>query len=502
MIRVASYCRVSTDKEDQVNSFQSQQAFFREYIRREPDWELYEVYADEGITGTSTKKRTQFNRMIRDAHAGKFQWIITKEISRFSRNILDTIRFTRELKAIGVGVLFLTENINTLQPESEMLMTFMGTIAQEESRRTSIRVKWGQTRQMERGVVFGHSMLGYDLKDGRLTINPEGAELVKLIFQKYTLEKKGTSQICKELQNAGHHTTTGNSSWNPGYILKILKNEKYVGDLIQKKSITPDYLSHAKKRNHGEEALVILQDHHEPIISRDLWELTQLELGKRSTHSEERSGHSNRYGFSGKIKCGECGASFVARRKQLKSGEYIRRWCCYTAVSHGRGSCNVGKQLRDEDAWEMLKTVMQSLEFDREAVIQQVTGLAMQELQGEEGMRLSPEQLERRMHGLQKKKVTMMDAFCSGDITKAEMHTLKDRYDREMEELQARMDAANAYQNTNLEERIRKELDLILSLKTPSDILCKKLLAEITVFQDRYMELRCKHLPQTFLFIG
>ena len=202
MIMVASYCRVSTDKEDQANSFASQQRYFKEYIDRQPDWELYRVYADEGITGTSTKKRVQFNHMISDAKMGKFQIILTKEVSRFSRNILDTIGYTRELKALGVGVLFMNDGINTLEPDAELRLSIMGSIAQEESRKTSTRVKWGQTRQMERGVVFGRSMLGYDVKDGTLTINPEGAELVRLIFHKYGVEGKGTSVIAREMREA------------------------------------------------------------------------------------------------------------------------------------------------------------------------------------------------------------------------------------------------------------------------------------------------------------
>ena len=148
MISVASYCRVSTDKDDQANSFAAQQRYFKDYIDRQPDWELYEVYADEGITGTSTKKRTNFNRMIHDAHMGKFKLIITKEVSRFSRNILDTISFTRELKSLGVGVLFMNDGISTLEPDAELRLSIMGSIAQEESRKTSTLVKWGQTRQM------------------------------------------------------------------------------------------------------------------------------------------------------------------------------------------------------------------------------------------------------------------------------------------------------------------------------------------------------------------
>ena len=224
MIRVASYCRVSTDQEDQANSFVSQQLYFRQYVQRQPDWELYEIYADEGITGTSTKKRAAFNRMIHDAYMGKFQLIITKEVSRFSRNILDTISFTRELKEIGVGVLFMNDGIHTLDPDAELRLSIMASIAQEESRKTSSRVKWGQTRQMERGVVFGQSLLGYDVKNGKLTVEPEGAALVRLIFHKYGVEKKGTSVIARELQEAGYRTYSGNVKWSTSQIVKMLNN--------------------------------------------------------------------------------------------------------------------------------------------------------------------------------------------------------------------------------------------------------------------------------------
>ena len=240
MIGVASYCRVSTDHEDQANSFESQQRFFREYIDRHPEWELCGVYADEGITGTSTKRRTQFLRMINDAYAGKFKLIVTKEVSRFSRNLLDTIAYTRELKALGIGIIFMNDGFSTLDPDAELRLSIMGSIAQEESRKTSARVKWGQTRQMERGVVFGPSLLGFDVRGGKLTVNDEGAEIVRLIFHKYGVEKKGTSTIARELREAGFRTSTDNVIWSGSHIVKILRNEKYVGDLVQKKTFTPD----------------------------------------------------------------------------------------------------------------------------------------------------------------------------------------------------------------------------------------------------------------------
>ena len=414
MIMVASYCRVSTDKEDQANSFEAQQRYFKEYIDRQPDWELYAVYADEGITGTSTKKRTQFNQMINDARLGKFRLIITKEVSRFSRNILDTISYTRELKSLGVGVLFMNDGISTLEPDAELRLSIMGSIAQEESRKTSSRVKWGQTRQMERGVVFGRSMLGYDVKDGKMTINPEGAEVVRLIFHMYGVEKKGTSVIARELRERGICSYSGNPRWSGSHIVKILRNEKYVGDLVQKKTYTPDYLTHAKRYNHGEEPMVALTDHHEPIIDRELWDIVQMELRKRNCRGELSSGHSNRYIFSGKIKCGLCGASFVSRKKKRKDGTVYKRWGCYTATMEGRRhidsqgnevGCNIGRMVREELALDMLKQAVAALDLDRKWIADNVTALATEAiLAGERGSMDSADKLTHEMEQLTKKK--------------------------------------------------------------------------------------------------
>ena len=381
MIRVASYCRVSTDQEDQANSFVSQQLYFRQYVQRQPDWELYEIYADEGITGTSTKKRAAFNRMIHDAYMGKFQLIITKEVSRFSRNILDTISFTRELKEIGVGVLFMNDGIHTLDPDAELRLSIMASIAQEESRKTSSRVKWGQTRQMERGVVFGQSLLGYDVKNGKLTVEPEGAALVRLIFHKYGVEKKGTSVIARELQEAGYRTYSGNVKWSTSQIVKMLKNEKYVGDLVQKKTYTPDYLTHEKKYNRGHEAYVVLRDHHAPIIPRATFEAAGRILTARAQSQDGQPKHSRRYPLSGKLRCGVCGANCAARCKARRDGSAALSWRCYAATKYGRPHTDAaghtrgctGESLRDEDAVQILTQVWALLPIDRTGIAADVT---------------------------------------------------------------------------------------------------------------------------------
>ena len=280
MLQVAAYCRVSTDKEDQANSFEAQQRYFREYIQRQPDWELQGIYADEGFSGTSTNKRVEFNKMLHAAELGQIDLIVTKEVSRFTRNTVDALQITRELRRRGVGVLFLNDSLDTRTNDGELRLTIMSSFAQDESRRTSERSKWGQMRSMEKGVVFGGSLLGYDVIGGKMTVNPEGAEVVRLIFHKYLQERKGCSTIARELREAGILSSKGNCLWSSATVTKILKNEKYCGDLIQKKTYTPDYLTHEKKYNHGKEPLVELKDHHEPIIDRETWQAVQRELSQ------------------------------------------------------------------------------------------------------------------------------------------------------------------------------------------------------------------------------
>lgn len=505
MMRVASYCRVSTDQEDQVNSFESQQRYFQEYIAANPDWELYAIYADEGISGTSTKRRTQFHQMIHDAHAGKFQLILTKEVSRFSRNIVDTLSYTRELKRIGVAVEFVTDHINTMDSDGELRLSIMATLAQDESRRTSNRVVWGQTRQMEKGVVFGRSMLGYDVVDGKLILEPNGAELVRLIFRKYAVEQVGTSEIARFLTREGYHTYRG-SKWNAHAILKILKNEKYVGDLVQKKTYTPDYLTHEKRANHGQVPLICIENHHEPIISRDIWNLAQARMQQNNKHRTGQNGHSNRYVFSGKIECALCGASFVGRVRTLKDGTKVRRWSCGTVVHEGKAGCKIGRLVRDDDAMHMLETAIKSLPLDTMSIIHNVTALVLDAIRfTESSAKDEPEQLRLELERLAQKKEAVMDCYFSGDISKEDMLAMKRRYEMQAESFAARLEKAvfNKQHGDGMEqlkETIQAEVTALLNFESESEVLCKTMLKRLTVFPDRHMELCLNELPQVFRF--
>lgn len=465
--RVAAYCRVSTDNEDQANSFESQQRYFRQYIQCHQEWELFEVFADEGLSGTTTKKRKAFNRMIACAKNGELDLIVTKEISRFARNTLDSISYTRELKKLGVGVIFMNDNINTLDGDAELRLAIMSSIAQEESRRTSERVKWGQKRQMEQGVVFGRSMLGYDVTDGEMTINPEGAEVVRLIFRKFVQEGKGTHVIARELREAGIYPMRV-KEWSNTVILRLLRNEKYCGDLVQKKTYTPDYLSHDKKYNKGQEEFVILKDHHEPIISRELFNEANRILDERSDSMKGKSKHSNRYPFSGKIKCGCCGSSYVARYKTRKDGSRYKGWRCYEASHNGRPHIDAaGNQvgctspgIRNEDAIHIMCLVMRQLRLDKGKVtdnlLKVIQLVIQQDMSG-----VDTEAAQRLIAGCEAKKEKLLDLYLSGEMPKEKYLAEREKQDAAIEAQQSLLTSVSQQ-----EELRHREEELMVSIKT------------------------------------
>jgi len=441
--RVGAYCRVSTDNEDQANSYESQQRYFREYITRNPLWQLTEIYADEGISGTNTKKRKAFNHMIECAKSGELDLIITKEISRFARNTLDSIYYTRELKKLGVGVIFLNDNINTLEPDAELRLTIMSSIAQEESRKTSERVKWGQKRHMEEGVVFGRDMLGYDVREGQMFINEEGAKIVRLIFDKFVNEGKGTHVIARELREAGIKSYNHKKEWSNTAILRIVRNEKYCGDLVQKKTFTPDYLSHEKKYNRGEEEFVILKNHHEPIISREMFEKAADILDSRALSQEGKSKHSNRYAFSGKIKCNHCDSSYVARYKKRKDGSQHKSWRCFEGTRNGTPRIDKagnhigcrGESIRNEDANYIMQLVVNDLDYEKNVILANLMNVIGDVIStGIVGV--DQDNLLAKIRQVEEKQRRLLDIYMTGDITKEEFLEERDKCSLEIKEYQ------------------------------------------------------------------
>lgn len=313
-MKVSAYCRVSTEKNDQQNSLENQVSFFENFIKCNREWTLHKIYCDQGISGTQVKKRTQFQQMIEDAKKGEFELILTKEISRFGRNTIDVLHYTRLLKSYGIFVFFVNDGINTAQNDGELRLAIMASIAQEESRKISDRVKFGQTQSMKNGKVFGNGNIkGFELLKGELL--PKTSEIgeIRNIFCMYTIEHKSVTAIAKILRN-------DEKKYSEQTISNILKNEKYVGDLLQKKSVTTDYLTHARKRNL--ESKIYIKNHHRAIISRKLWNLTQIEREKR-----KKSGKfSQKHYLSGKIYCDKCGKLFTLKNVRKNDQTIYTYW--------------------------------------------------------------------------------------------------------------------------------------------------------------------------------
>lgn len=508
--RVAAYCRVSTDKGDQHNSLESQQRYFKEYILRNPNWELYDVFADEGISGTNTMKRTAFKRMISCAKHGDFDLILTKEISRFARNTLDSIYYTRNLKKQGVGVIFLNDNINTLDADAELRLTILSSIAQEESRKTSERVKWGQKRRMEQGVVFGRSLLGYDVKNGHMLINEAGARVVRLIFTKFVHEGKGAHTIARELREAGYKTMSGRIAWKNTVIYKILRNEKYCGDLIQRKTYTPDYLSHEKRYNRGEEEFVVLMEHHKPIISRELFDAANRILNERSLSPEGKSKHSNRYAFSGKIKCGICGTTFGARFTTRKDGSVYKAWRCMEGARHGKPHLDTaGNQegcsspiLRNEDALHVMALVTGSLKAEMSVIAKSVVAAARTVVSADTA---DTDILRVRIAAAEEKKTRLLDLYMNKDIERDEYIAARAKCDKEASHLHDLIAGTERHdtiipQKDGLLADIAAAVNEIVEGTTHDDEFYRHLLDRMVVHDKDHVDVYLNQLPHKWSY--
>jgi len=346
-LKVCAYCRVSSASSEQMDSYENQVAYYTGYIQQKSEWDFAGIYADGGITGTKKEGRTEFNRMVRDAQAGQINLIITKSISRFVRNTADCLEIVRYLKELGVAVFFERENINTLSAESELLMTVLASIAQEESRSTSENIKWAYRKKFEKGkvVVISSRFLGYDLdENGQLQVNPAEARIVKLIFREY-IAGKGTEAIADLLTAMKIRTVTGSAKWQASVVRGILTNEKYCGDLVQQKTFTEDHLTHRKRKNRGELPMYRVQNNHEAIITREEFDLVQQLMAERAAQygnlPGDRVKYLNRYAFSGKLVCGHCGATFTRRSWNCNGPTKQIVWQCRTYFKEGKAACSM-----------------------------------------------------------------------------------------------------------------------------------------------------------------
>ena len=440
----------------QINSLENQVQYYTELIQSRPNWRFVPGYVDEGISGGSTKKRDNFNRMIRDAKAGVFDFIITKEISRFSRSTLDSIRYTQELLDYNVGVFFQNDNINTLDTDSEFRLVIMAGVAQDEIRKLSERLKFGFRQAIKNGHVLGNDKLyGYDKKDCVLTVNEEEAEIIRIIFDLYGNQRLGTRTISKRLMELGYTSREGNA-FNTLTIRHILENPKYKGWYCGNKSQSVDYRT---KRNVllDESEWVTYPDPSIPaIVSEELWNRANALYKRRreemKSHSSGLSFH-NRYPYSAKIYCEEHGTTFHRQVIQTKKGQQ-EVWQCKVYRSHGRAACPA-PQIRSSDLDVILSDIFKELVRDKEKIIDSlVTVLTNIPKEVDYGKLRC--QVENEMDDLERKKNRLLDLSIAGALTVEEFKERNDAFNAQIQECQGKLTAIRQEE----ENQSSEELDI------------------------------------------
>lgn len=355
-LRVTFYARVSTEKDEQLNSLVNQVTYFEDKLKKNPNWTYVKGYVDEGISGTSVNKREEFLRMIKDGRQNKFDLVITKEISRFARSTLDSIKYTRDLLEFGVGVLFESDNINTLLPDSELRLTIMASIAQDEVRKLSERTKFGFKRAIEAGRVLGNDLIwGYKKDFGKLVIDEKEASVVKLMYELYAYHNIGVNSMVEELSNRGIYNHNG-KPFSYSTITRILKNPKYKGYYCGNKSQVIDYRTKQVKEFDSADWIVYEDSVNvPPIVSVEVWEKVNSIMNERSDKFKNKRGYDNRYPYSGKLICKEHGVSLHrAIYKYRKHNQIL--WQCSIYHTKGRRACNL-PNIYEEDLNEVLKSI-------------------------------------------------------------------------------------------------------------------------------------------------
>lgn len=355
-LRVAAYCRVSTELEEQESSYEAQVEYYTRKIQETDNWKMAGIYADDGKSATNTKKRDDFNAMIKDAMDGKIDMILTKSVSRFARNTVDSLLTIRKLKEKNVAVVFEKEGVNTMDGTGEILITILSSLAQEESRNISENTRWGVVRRFENGkmIVNHNKFMGYTKNEnGTLVIVPEEAEIVRLIFRLY-LEGYSAKKISLYLEEKGIKTATGQDKWHDSVIFKMLRNEKYMGDALLQKTYTVDFMTKKKVINKGLVPQYYVEDDHEPIIPKELFYRVQEELVRRAAMNKsavtrkknQKSKFSSEYALTGILLCGECGQEY-RRVTWSRNGKKKIVWRCSNRLTNGTKHCKKSETLEE-----------------------------------------------------------------------------------------------------------------------------------------------------------
>jgi DNA invertase Pin-like site-specific DNA recombinase len=467
-IRVAAYCRVSTEEEEQQSSYEAQCTYYTDKIMTNPEWTMAGIFADEGITGTSTKKRDDFNRMIRRCKAKKIDLILTKSISRFARNTLDTINYTRMLRAMGIGVIFEKENINTLDMDSEMLITMLGAFAQAESESISRNVAWGKRQAIREGKVHVNfkRLYGYVLReDGIPDIDSEKANVVRLIFERY-VAGDSLRMITYRLNNAGILNPSGEPEWKSATIRSILMNEKYCGDVLGQKTFKEGVIGGKVQKNTGQLPQVLIQNNHPAIISRELFYAVQEETKRRTAAKSPsaksptgRSSYTSKYALSERLVCGECGTLY---RRCTWNGKEQKRivWRCVSRLDYGKKYCHASPTMDEGPLQEAIMAAVNTRMPQKVDVVTQITDALLQEAVPSRGSAMTLGEVKRRIEELTAEFDQLLEQDASGNEADRRFAEIS----REMAELKRQREriAAQLRNNQEAQERVH-------SIKTALD---------------------------------
>lgn len=513
--KVAIYARVSTEHEAQINALENQIQYYNNILAQHPEWELVGRYVDEGITGTSVKKRKNFLRMMEDAKNGMFSLILTREVSRFARNTVDTLQETRKLKSYGVEVYFTEDNIRTSDDtDGELRLTLMATLAQNESKKTSVRVKAGQKISFENGVLYGNgNILGYDRVGRELVVNPEQAETVKMIFNMYH-DGMGCKQIAYELEKRGRITSTGLTHWQPGTISRLLRNSFYCGKIVYRKQYVPDYLEQKKINNYDEVDKIEIVGKHEPIISEELFNDCQRRLDAK-TVNRLRGKHAinpPKSAYARILKC-QCGSNFERRKwHKYKDGRIRYGFECYKQKNHGSYRTRLKKGLDTTGCcttkmfpeWK-LKIVAHWLFNDlwkeRDKIINRAIEMLNATIKDENVVDYTDEvkELNKKRKKYEEKLSNLVELRVEGDISKEVYEEKKGAFKKQIEYIDSELlkrDVKNSAIVSNVKTQIQLLTDLlekkydVISGDIPEDIV-ETFIDQIVVHDD-YFEWRLR----------
>ena len=424
-LRVAAYCRVSTEEEEQQSSYEAQCTYYTDKIMTNPEWTMAGIFADEGITGTSTKKRDDFNRMIRKCRQKKIDLILTKSISRFARNTLDSLKYIRALKELGIGIIFEKENINTLEMDTELIITFMSAFAQSESESISANVRWGKRQAMKEGKtsVNFKKLYGYFLdSEGNPQVDSDKAAVIRSIFNRY-LQGASLRMIRQALEAAGIPNPAGSEKWGIDQIRSILSNEKYCGDVLMQKTFIQDCISKKVVKNTGQLPMYLIQNNHTAIVSREVYQAVQAEKARRSataspstkTSSTGRTCYASKFALSERLVCGECGTLY-RRCTWKRNGKTRIVWRCVSRLDYGTKYCHQSPTMDEEPLQRAIMAAISSVMAPKEKINGLITDAALEETGKLPNSAMTLGDINRRLEKLEAEFDTLFNQ--SGGIDK------------------------------------------------------------------------------------